>query len=418
MFEAFSVVLAMAAVFSWINNRYLKLPSTIGMMLLALLGASLTIALRGVYSGAYEFLCSLVQHLDFRVLVLDIMLSFMLFAGAMHVDITKLNKQRLPVFLFATLGVLISTAVVGLLLKLGAGLLAVDLTLLECLLFGALISPTDPIAVLALLQKAGISEDLQLEIEGESLFNDGVGVVVFTVLLTLAGYGSGHGGGEHEALTAASIGGIFAKEALGGLVWGLALGWIGFRMMRSSREDAQTVVLVTLAVVMGGYGGAMQLGLSGPLAMVAAGLYIGSSSCAASLSEGSYRFLEDFWEMLDEILNAILFVLIGLVLHTISPEWSWLILGGMAILIVLIGRVISAGSLFSLLSHDADRWKTVAVLSWGGLRGGISVALVLGIPEESGQILLAVTYPVVVFSILVQGLTIGPLIRKLKLGRS
>ncbi|MFT7588841.1 MAG: CPA1 family monovalent cation:H+ antiporter [Limisphaerales bacterium] len=408
MFASFSVLIAIAAIFSWVNTKWLKLPATIGLMILALVMAGLTISMQHVSKPVYDLFCNLVINSDFHTLVMDVMLSFLLFAGAMHVDIRKLATEKTAVLVFATVGTLISTVIIGALLFGAAQLLNVEMSFMTGLLFGALISPTDPIAVLSLLQKAGIAEKLQLRIEGESLFNDGVGVVVFTVILALSGYGHE---GQGEEL---NIGMLFLKEGVGGLVYGLGIGWLGFQMMRTVITDPKTSVLISLAIASGGYGLAAELGLSGPLAMVAAGLYVGNRISSADFDQNTYRFLDIFWEMLDDTLNAVLFVFIGLVVHTIVWNSQWILLSGFAVIIVLLARYIATGALINMFAHhEHKKSSTVAILTWGGLRGGISVALALSLPDQIRDLLLAITYPVVIFSIIVQGLSIGWVVKKL-----
>lgn len=412
MFESFVIILCLATLFSYINYRWLKLPTTIGLMIMALLTATLIIGAKSVFPSLYDFFCQVVIDIDFKTILLDVMLSFLLFAGALHVNLHDLNKEKVSVLLFATLGVAISSFVVGGLLFGAAQIIGLPIPFLHALLFGALISPTDPIAVIAILKEVGVSKSLELKIEGESLFNDGVGVVFFTGVLLLmeTEEGSGQSVGI-EVLT------LFGEEAIGGIIYGLAIGILGWRLIKSIEENAQLSVLLTLAIAMGGYAFASLIHVSGPLAMVVAGLVIGNKINHPSFSTHTREMLNSIWEILDDTLNAMLFVLIGLVIHLLDFELTYLVLGLLGILIVLVGRVISVTIPFSLLKHDAQSsFKTISVLSWGGLRGGISVALALSIaPEYSRDILLFVTYTVVLFSIIVQGLTLGKLVKKLKL---
>ena len=412
MFHSFTFILTLAALLSVINYKWLKLPTTIGLMILALFGAIIIIGLESIVPGAYTFICQVVLDIDFKTILLDVMLSMLLFAGAMHVNLKDLNEERLPVLLFATLGVVISTFLVGGLVF-GAGMLiGLNMPFIHCLLFGALISPTDPIAVISILKEANVSKSLELKIEGESLFNDGVGVVVFTSILLLTGMGM-----EEEHFGPSEIIKLFAEEALGGIVFGLVLGYLGWWLLKSVQDDAKVCTLVTLAIVMGGYTFASLIHVSGPLAMVVAGLIIGNKIAAANFKDETEHLLENIWEMLDDVLNAVLFVLIGLVIYTLKFEISYLILGLLAIPIVLLARFISVGLPFSLLKHKGtEPSKTIAILTWGGLRGGISVALALSLsPELSGDALLFITYVVVLFSIVVQGLTIKKLVARLGL---
>jgi len=374
----------------------------------------LVVLSKNILPDFYQFFCDIVTEVDFKTLLMDGMLSFMLFAGAIHVNIHALAKEKWSVFLFASLGVLISTAVVGLLIYGAAMLVGVELSLLYALLFGALISPTDPIAVIAILKKAGVSQSLEMKIEGESLFNDGVGVVVFSGVLLVIGAENSMGG---EESLFAEIGMLFLEEAVGGLLFGALIGNIAYALMKSVKENAQLVVILSLATAMGGYAIASMLHLSGPLAMVVAGLIIGNKFNISSNKGETRKTFNEVWEVLDETLNGILFLLIGLAAHLLDFNGKYLILGLIAIIIVLFSRFVSVIIPFSLLKHkDGSTMKTVSLLSWGGLRGGISLALALSIPVVDGEVnevLLFITYTVVLFSVVVQGLSIGQLVKKL-----
>lgn len=409
MFASFAIVLSLAALFSYINYRWLKLPATIGLMILALVFSVIVISSKSLIPDFYEFFCNMVLTVDFESILMDMMLSFLLFSGAMHVDLRALGKEKKPIILFATLGVLISTVLVGGLFFYASQLFGLDIPFLHCLLFGALISPTDPIAVLAILKEGGVKESMKLKIEGESLFNDGVGVVVFTGILLIieAGNMEGHGGGVMtEILT------LFAEEAVGGILYGLLLGWIGWRMIKSIQENTHLAILLSLAVVVGGYAFASIIHVSGPLAMVVAGLFIGNKINDVSFSKVCQEEINSIWEILDDTLNAVLFVLIGLVIHLINFQTGYILLGLITILIVLLARFIAVVIPFSLLKHPkGETVSTLAVLTWGGLRGGISVALALSISEElSGDIITFVTYTVVLFSIIIQGLSLSKVV--------
>ncbi len=411
MFQSFTLILSIAALFSYINHKLLKLPSTIGLMILAILVSVPMGFLELYYIDLFHQACQVVINLDFREILLDIMLSFLLFAGAIHVDIKELKRETKPVLLFATLGVVISTFVVGGLLYVVLMLLKMPIPFIHCLLFGALISPTDPIAVLAILKEAKVSKSLELKIAGESLFNDGVGVVVFVSILMIAQTGVEH-------FEAVHILEIFGVEAVGGVAYGLILGWVGYRMIKSVSDDAKIEVLITIAICAGGYSLASIIGVSGPLAMVVAGLMIGNKLRSEMVLKNSRAFIENFWEMLDEILNAVLFVLIGLEILVLNFEFSFISAGLFGIVIVLIARTVSVAIPFSLLKHtDQSSTKTIAVLTWGGLRGGISVALALTLtPDLHKDLIVFITYCVVVFSIVIQGLSIKSMVRKMKLG--
>lgn len=410
MLQSFSIIFLLAAFLSFINYKWLKLPNTIGLMILSILTVVLITASKHLLPGFYEFFCAIVINSDFKVLLLDGMLSFLLFAGAMHVNLAALAKEKWSVLLFATIGVLISTLIVGGLIYLVAQVLGIELTLLNALLFGALISPTDPIAVLAILSKTKISKSLQIKIEGESLFNDGIGVVVFLGVLLLSELGLQTG-----SSIGSQIGILFLEEVVGGLFFGGFLGLIGYLWMKSVKENAQLSVMLSFAIVMGGYALASLLHVSGPLAMVVSGLIIGNRLNLNANSGKATQMLNEIWEVLDDILNGILFVLMGLAFHLVIFNKYVVILGIAAIVVVLISRFISVLLPYSLLRHKEDKpIKTVVMLTWGGLRGGISIALALSIAgDNSSEIIVAITYIVVLFSIIIQGLTIGKLVKKL-----
>jgi len=369
------------------------------------------ILLRPVFPSVYEFFCQIVLDINFEHTLLDVMLGYLLFAGAMHVNIHQLNKEKRSVFLFATLGVLLSTFLVAGLLFLGSQLIGLDIPFIHLLLFGALISPTDPIAVLAILKDTNVSPSLKLKIEGESLFNDGVGVVVFTGILLLAEVTQGHS--QDVAMEVLLL---FGEEAIGGIIYGLILGYIGIQLIKTVQENSHLVILLTLAIATGGYALAFSLHVSGPLAMVVAGLLIGNAVNAPTFSAECRESLTGLWEILDDTLNAVLFVLIGLLIHLLEFKIDYVKIGIIAIFVVLISRFISVLVPYSLLREKVKSpLKTVSLLTWGGLRGGISVALALSLADEhSKEVLLFCTYLVVLFSIIVQGLTIGKVVQKLK----
>ncbi|WP_299148521.1 sodium:proton antiporter [uncultured Dokdonia sp.] len=405
MFESFSIVFTIAALFSYINYKWLKLPTTIGLMILSLfLIIPLTLS-ETIFPEFYKFFCDIIVKADFKTLLLDGILSFLLFAGALHVNLAALKEQRKSILLFATLGVLISTFLVGGLVFFGAQLIDVELPFLHALLFGALISPTDPIAVMAILKKANIAESLGIKIEGESLFNDGIGVVVFSGILLIATATEHHS----AAQIGAEIGLLFLEEAVGGILYGLLIGFLGLKCINSLKENPQLAVIITLAVVMGGTSGAFLLNVSAPLAMVVAGLLIGNRIHINEDKNPIQKAINSFWEILDEVFNGILFVLMGLAIHLLEFNSNYFLLGVMAILIVLFARFCSVFLPYSLLKHyEKKPIKTIAILTWGGLRGGISIALALSLGDElSKDLILHITYIVVLFSIIVQGLSIG-----------
>jgi len=400
-----AALLTLAALFSWANHRFIRLPATIALLLFSL-AVSLGVIALGTLGIHFDTLAiELLEAVEFDEALLHGMLSFLLFAGALHVDLDELWERIGAIGFLATAGVVISTALVGLAAWGLFDLLGHPLPLLWCLLFGALISPTDPIAVLAILKSAGSDPGLRLKMTGESLLNDGVGVVVFLALLGVAA------GGEHGTPAGAAL--LFLREVVGGALFGLAIGWIAYRMLKSV-DHYQVEVLVTLALVMGGYALATRLHLSGPIAIVVAGLLVGNHGRRFAMSEKTIEHLDTFWELLDEILNAVLFVLIGLevLLIAFDPAWGWT--AALAIPVVLAARFlsISAAALLPWLRHEFPP-RVVGLLTWGGLRGGISIALALSLPAgPEREPLLTVTYVVVVFSILVQGLTLSRLLRR------
>lgn len=354
-----------------------------------------------------EQLSAFLKEIDFHRTLMQGMLSFLLFAGALHVDWTAMRKGRLPILVFSTVGVLLSTVIVGFGFQALSALFGSAIPLVWCMVFGALISPTDPVAVMAVMKRAAMPETLQATVAGESLFNDGVGVVVFTILLGIA-LGS-------EPFTWSGAATDFLREAVGGAVLGLSLGWVAFRMMRSI-DDYNIEVMISLAVVMGGYSLAMALHVSGPVAMAVAGLLLGNAGVARAMSDTTQDYLLKFWALIDEILNAVLFLLIGLEVIAIAPEWPLLAAGLGSILLVLMARAISVGVPLALMKRKIDMGPlALPTLVWGGLRGGISVALALSLPESPiRSAILAATYTVVMFAVIVQGASISKLIARIK----
>ena len=410
MFQSFTIILALAALLSYINQRFLKLPTTIGIMILAL-GLSLPMGILQVVNPELFYqACQVVDDLDFRYILMDIMLSFLLFAGGLHIKAKDLSQEKIPVMVFATLGVLISTALVGAFTYLVLNVFSLNVPFSLCLLFGALISPTDPIAVLAILKELKISKSLETKIAGESLFNDGVGVVVFISILQFITMGDDFSWGEVVI--------IFAEEAVGGMMFGLGLGYLGYRLLKSIEESPKMEVLITIAIASGGYSLASLIHVSGPLAMVVAGLFMGSMIRGPEFHYESKIHLDIFWEVLDEILNAVLFVLIGLEILTIAFDLTYFAAGLVSIILVLLARFLSVGATYSILKHKMDHTpsKTMAIMTWGGLRGGISIALALSISvSDYRDLVVVITYVVVIFSIIVQGLTLGKVIKALKI---
>ncbi len=408
LFEIAALLLVLSAFFAWVNVRFIGLPQAIGLLVMALLASLALILIDGLFpaSNMRETVTAAVAQIDFFDTLMNGMLAFLLFAGALHVDFSLLRNVRWPVGVLATVGVLISTAIVGVALFGAARALGVDLPLAWALVFGALISPTDPVAVLSLLKSVHIPERLEMKIAGESLFNDGVGVVVFSVLLSIALQG-----GEPSLAEAAEI---FLLEAVGGIVLGLVGAALAVRAMRAI-DDYPTEILLSLALVTGLYALALKLHTSGPLAVVVAGLLVGNRGAAVAMSETTRRHLFEFWEVIDELLNAILFLLIGLEVLVIGIHQPFLGLALAAIPLVLAARFISVVLPLSIPSlRRAFSRGSVEVLTWGGVRGGISVALALSIPPgQFREPILIATYAVVIFSVVVQGLTIRGLVRRL-----
>ena len=401
-----ALLVSIAAVLSFLNARFVKLPSAIGLILISLM-LSLALMVAGAlgYGGLEARAETFIGSIDFSTTLMHGMLSFLLFAGALHVNLNDLAEQKFIVGTLASFGTVASTFLVGGLFWLVLQALGLEMDLIYCLLFGSLISPTDPIAVLGILKSAGAPKTLETKITGESLFNDGIGVVLFVVLLKIA-----VGGGV--ALGVSDIALLFIEEAIGGVVLGIALGAVAYWMLR--QVDVYSVeVLITLAVVMGGYALALMVHTSGPLAMVAAGLVIGNHGRSFAMSDRTREHIDTFWELIDVILNAVLFVLIGLEVLLLAFTGPIMIAGAIAIPLVLASRWLCVLiPVFVLKARRTFSPGAVRVLTWGGLRGGISVALALSIPAgQERDIILPVTYAVVVFSILVQGVTIGPLVR-------
>ncbi len=406
-FELLALTLALAALTAWLNVRFLKLPTTIGVMVLALAFSGLTVLIAP--ESLEQQTRDLLVRMDFAHTLLDVLLAFLLFAGAMHIKLDRLYRHKWIIGGLATVGVLVSTFLVGGLLWAALPLLGLEVRWIECLVFGALISPTDPIAVLAILKGAKAPKSLETKIAGESLFNDGIGVVVFLVIAGLAGSGSD----SHGALDGSGILALFVREVGGSLLLGWIAGNLCVAMLRQV-DHYRVEVLMTLALCMGLYSLASALHSSGPLAVVIAGLMIGNEGKRLAMSQVTADRLDDFWELVDEILNVVLFVFIGMEVLVLPFGWSPLIAGVLAIPLVLLARFIAVGGAVSLLRH----WRpftphAVKILTWGGLRGGISVALALSLPSDlpARDLIVTMTYVVVVFSIIVQGLTVGRLVR-------
>lgn len=404
-YSILTILIVLTAVFSYINYRFIRLPATIGIMLIALVASLCIVIIGSFYPSLLRHFTGVVKSIDFEDVLMRVMLSFLLFAGALHVDIHKLRKEIIPIVSFSTIGVLISTACIGCIIFLLFKVFSFHIPFIYCLLFGALISPTDPIAVLGILRSAKIPASLETKIVGESLFNDGVGVVVFISIFEIASLGPGN-------VPFLQIGWLFLKEAGGGVVWGIILGYAGFYLLRSI-DQYQVEVLITLAMVMGGYLLATAFHVSGPLAMVVAGIITGNIGMAKAMSVTTRDYLKKFWEIIDEILNAVLFILIGFEMLIISIKGNLLWICFTAPLVVLFARWLAVSIPILVLSFKRTFEKnSIAILTWGGLRGGISVALAFSLPSYMHrEEFLSITYVVVIFSIVVQGLTIGKMAR-------
>ncbi len=408
VFTTAAILVTLAALFSYINYRFLKIPTTIGIMLISLVMSLGLIALHMLgWSNLEEQAERMVRGIDFHEALMEGMLSFLLFAGALHINLNDLKEQKWVILSLATFGVLISTFLIGAMSWLILNQLGISLPFIYCLVFGALISPTDPIAVMGILKTVSVPKSLEIKIAGESLFNDGVGVVVFLILVGIAT--------GHEEAHASEIIVLLLQETGGGALFGLVVGLSGFFLLRSI-DNYQVEILITLALVMGGYSAALALHLSGPIAMVIAGLVIGNHGRWFAMSATTRERLDNFWELVDEVLNAVLFVLIGMEILLLSLSVPYVLAAVACIPVVLLARFISVGVPITLLRpFRTFSPKVVRILTWSGLRGGISVALALSLPAGAERdVILTITYAVVVFSILVQGLSVATLVASIR----
>ena len=407
VFTIISVLVFLSAIFGYLNARFLKLPNSIGLMLITIVFTLVIFGIGYVDDTLINAERYIIDQIDFKSVLLDIMLSFLLFAGALHTNFEQLKVQRWPIMVFSTLGVLVSTFLVGTSMYYLLQLMGMEISFIYCLLFGSLISPTDPIAVLGILKKAGAPKQLETKIVGESLFNDGVGVVIFLTIFQLASAGE-------ATVEPLEILELFGVEVIGGLALGLALGWGTYKLMKSI-DDYDIEVIITLATVMVGTLIAQKLHLSAPLAMVAAGLVVGNDTVRNSaMSETTETYVDKFWELLDILLNTLLFVLIGMEMLVLSFKTEYVIAGLFAIPLVLICRYLSLLLPIKFFEKKLDFVpRTNLIMTWGGLRGGISIALALGLSDDMFRdVFLVITYIVVVFSIIGQGLTVEKLIKR------
>ena len=410
LFSIITILTVLSALFGYINVRYLKLPDTIGLMVIAIIFTLGIIASSYFNSTLLDLARNLISQIDFKTVLLDVMLSFLLFAGAMHTNFDQLKVQRYPILMFATMGILVSTFLVGGASYFLLGAMGLHVEFIHCLLFGALISPTDPIAVLGILKKANVPKKLETKIVGESLFNDGIGVVIFLTIFEIAEVGQ-------EQFGASEIFKLFGEEVGGGILLGFIVGYITYRMLKSI-DNYAVEVMITLAAVMGGYLLASTLHFSGPLSMVVAGLIVGNDTVrGSSMSEITELYLDKFWELVDVFCNAILFVLIGLEIIVLTYNQQFLFAGLLCIPLVLLCRFISLAPPIKFFNKKLDFVpNTNLIMTWGGLRGGISIAMALSLTEHMQRdLFLTITYVVVVFSIIVQGLTVGKLVKKLEI---
>ena len=410
IFNLVALLITLAAAFGYLNHRWLKLPHTIGLVVIALAVSIGILAVDGMFPqlGLEEAVRQALIDVDFEDTLMKGLLSFLLFAGALHVDLETLLSRRWAILTMATVGILLSTAIVAGLTFYGFEALGFEVPFAACLVFGALISPTDPVAVIGILKYVEVPETLKAKIAGESLFNDGVGVVLYTALVAYA-----FGGGEHGGFSLAGAAELLLVEVVGGIGLGLGAGYLAYRAMRSINEH-NLEVLITLALVMGTYALASQLHLSGPLAVVVAGLFIGNHGKRFAMSETTRDHVDTFWSLVDEMLNSLLFLAIGFEVVAITRTGQIMMAAVLAVPIVLVARWVSVAGPITLLGLRREFTQgAIPVLTWGGLRGGISVALALALPPSpSKPLLLATTYGVVLFSIIVQGLTIERVVRR------
>jgi CPA1 family monovalent cation:H+ antiporter len=400
-----TLLIALSAAFGWMNQRWFRLPHTIGLLMIGLGSSVVLLVLHSILPdlGITGTLQAAIRQIDFYDTIMNGFLAFLLFAGALHVDFAKLANQKWAIGFLATIGVLVSTAVVGVLLWWISRLLGNEVPLVWALVFGALISPTDPVAVLSLLKTVNVPESLKIRIAGESLFNDGVAVVAFSVLVGIAvGTTS-----EHVDVTFRGVVEMFLYEGVGGVLFGAVTGYIAFRLM-AAIDDHVVEILISIALCMLTYALSLRLHVSGPIAVVVAGLIIGNQGKMHAMSQKVREHMFSFWEVIDELLNSVLFLLIGLEVLVLAFDLSHLWLSLAAIPLVLGGRFVSVLSPLLLKPlRDTFGPGSVAVMTWGGLRGGVSVALALSLPDMPYKDeLLAMTYAVVIFTIVVQGLTV------------
>ena len=410
-FQIFGALIALVAAFGYFNHRLVRLPDAIGITAIGMIVSIAFVVIARFEPSLAASMRAAASQLDFPALLLHGMLGLLLFAGSLHINIADMAKEKWLILVLATVGVLISTALVGAGFFLVSRWIGIAIPLLYCLLFGALISPTDPVAVLAVIQRVGVPKSLETRIAGESLFNDGTGVVVFLTLLALAADGGNASATARIDLASTAL--LFATEVIGGTLFGLAVGYIGFRMLRNI-DSYPVEILITLALATAGYSLADALHVSAPIAVVLMGLIVGNRGKREAMSEQTRRRLFDFWEVLDELLNLLLFGLIGLQMMALTFSAAQAAAAACAIAIVVVARLISvSGPLLATPRLRAWRAPAIAIMTWGGLRGGVSIALALSLPAFAGrETVVSSTYAVVLFSILVQALTLRRVIER------
>ena len=408
VFAAIAIILSFSALASYINHRYLNLPQTIALMAISLALSLIAVILGTIGVIEQEWIKEFVESLHFDEVLLHALLAYLLFAGALHIDLQALRGVLLQTATLATFSVVASGTIAGTLFWLVANFLGFDVKLIHGFLFGALIAPTDPVAVLGILKRVGAPKALETTMAGESLLNDGLGAVIFLTIAEVAFTG--------KDPSISDVGAFLVLEAAGGAILGIALGWIAYLLMKNI-DDYSVEVLLSLAIVSGGYALATALHMSGPIVVVVAGIIIGNKARSTAMSETTRRYLDNFWEIVDDVLNAVLFALVGLEVIAIKMDWEYAILGLVAIPLVLIARLISValpGATFHVVGLIPFNKNALTALTWGGLRGGISIALALSLPQsDERNILVTAAYIVVTFSVIVQGLTFGRLIKKL-----
>jgi len=404
LFQLIALLVIVSSICAYINARFLKLPGTIGIMTIAIMLSIIIIVIDSLNPGVARYLTALAKNINFTSTLLNIMLGFLLFSSSFNLNTKRLKREMRPVFILSTIGVIISTGLFGGLFYIAGLLFNISIPLIYCFLFGALISPTDPVAVGAILKDSKLSVHLETIISGESLFNDGIGLVLFVTILEIIKSGKDNINIGDTLL-------LFAQEVFGGIILGLVLGYIAYILMKSIK-DFQTIVLVSLGLVMSISVLATLLDLSIPLAVVFAGLFAGDKSINTDWRDHSHESLEKFWLLIDEMLNTILFVMIGLQMINLPFLNNYWLIGGIAIVVILIARWFSIALPITFLKQPLKiTYRQINILTWAGLRGGISIALALSLPYGPYRhIILAGSYFVVIFSVIVQGLTLNRLI--------